>query len=251
MPVVQSITATISALTAATNGTPVTSYTLQTATNALFTQNLKSQTVSIGSVVTGLNAGTTYFFRVFANTASGQSIASDTETITIPPVPAAPIISAALTKNVRKVTISWTNDPLTDPLLISGHEIYARYSSNGGITWDTAFTLLGTTDATTTTYVTNDLNIAKTYQFYVITNSYMGSSAASDTSALTEFNSIFISAYGYRYDGTNFNTAIQFAARYTGNSADSITVGTTVYTGWKVIENVQRYNGTSFIPLTQ
>jgi len=240
----------------ATNGSTLTSFSLDYSTSSSFTAPPTGDTITIGSIigssqaVEDLTPGTTYYFRYKVGSNRGDSLYSPISNISIPAIPAAPSIPSALTKQVRKVTIDW-NVPSGTGFTISGYEVQARYSSDNGSTWDTSFENLGTTNSSTTIFVTSDLNIAKLYQFRVRALTDIGNSDYSDTSSVTEFNSVFISAYGYRHDGTNFDTAIQFAARYTGNSEDSINVGGTVYSGWKTIENVKRYDGSDFISLTQ
>ena len=64
------------------------------------------------------------------------------------------------------------------------------------------------------------------------------------TSSYSGTSSIFLSAYGYRFalSGANVvSTAITTAARYTGNTADSVVVSGTTYQNWKQVENIKRY----------
>lgn len=232
------------------NGTSISSYTFQRSTSSSFTSPTNITGITSSPYSASLAAGNNYYYRVKAITARGESLYSAGVNVIIPPIPSAPTITTPLVKNVRKVTIDWNDDSTLNGAIVTGHDIYARYSSDGGSTWDTSFALLGSTTSATT-YTTADLNIAKTYQFEVRTKTDVGNSAFSDVSSLTVYNSIFISAYGYRYNGTNFNTAIQYAARYTGNSGDSVLVNGVTYTGWKIIENVKRWNGSTFISLTQ
>lgn len=239
--------------TPASNGSSLSTYTLQRATDSAFSQNVVT-TPGIGvSYVNGLqlSPGTTYYFRVKVGSNRGESDYSASSNVVIPPIPQAPTITTPLFKEVRKITIDWDAPSVSGGAVISGYEVYARYSSNNGQTWDTSFTLLGTTTSSVTIYKTADLNIAKTYQFQVRAITDVGNTGYSDTSTLTQFNSIFISAYGYKFDGTNFNAAIQYAARWTNNQNDSIVVNGITYTGWKTIENVKKFNGTEFVPLSQ
>lgn len=239
--------------TPASNGSSLSTYTLQRATDSGFTQNVVTTTGISVSYVNNIQLapGTTYYFRVKVGSNRGDSDYSASSNVVVPPIPLAPTITTPLIKEVRKITIDWDAPSVSGGAVVSGYEVYARYSSNGGQTWDTSFTLLTTTTSGTTLFKTADLNIAKTYQFQVRALTDVGNTEYSSTDTLTIYNSIFISAYGYKYDGTNFNTAIQFAAKYTGNSGDSIVVGGTTYTGWKTIENVKRYDGNDLIPLTQ
>lgn len=242
--------------TPAANGSTLSTFTLEHSTASDFPSEGPNATVVIQNIssssqpVNGLTPGTTYYLRYKVGSNRGDSLYSPIATVSIPPIPSAPTITTALTKQVRKVTVDWNAVTLNGAAL-SSYEVEARYSSDGGSTWDTSFTNIGSTNSSTTILTTSDLNIAKTYQFRVRAITDVGNSPYSAVDSLTELNSIFISAYGYRHDGTNFNTAIQFAARYTGDSGDSINVNGTTYTGWKTIENVKRYDGTEFISLTQ
>jgi hypothetical protein len=241
--------------TPASNGSTLSTFTLDYSTSSLFP--LGDETITVANIggstppaPAALIPGTTYYFRYKVGSNRGDSQPSPISTITIPPIPAAPAIPVPLSKQVRKVTVDW-NAPTLNGAALASYQVEARYSSDGGSTWDNEFTLLGSTNNNTSIFTSEDLNIAKLYQFRVRALTDVGATPYSSTEELTEFNSIFISAYGYRHDGTNFNTAVQFAARYTGNSEDSISVGGTTYTGWKTIENVKRFDGSEFISLTQ
>jgi hypothetical protein len=241
--------------TPAANGSTLSTFTLDYSTSSSFPSGSETVTVanigtSVPPVLPALIAGTTYYFRYKVGSNRGDSLNSASSNITIPPIPVAPAVSIPLSKQVRKVTFDWTAPTLNGAALTS-YQVEARYSSDGGSTWENAFTLLGSTNSATSIFTSEDLNIAKLYQFRVRALTDVGATPYSSTEELTEFNSIFISAYGYRHDGTNFDTAVQFAARYTGNSEDSINVGGTNYTGWKTIENVKRFDGSEFISLTQ
>ena len=246
---------TVGLTTPASNGSTLSTFTLDYSTSSSFPSD--SSTVTISGISTGsqlvssLDPNTTYYFRYKVGSNRGDSDYSATSNISIPAIPDAPTITTALTKNVRKVTIDWNAPSLSGGASLSTYEVDARYSSDGGATWDTSFTKIADVASSLTIFTTDDLNIAKTYQFRVRAITDVGNTSYSDVASLTEYNSIFISAYGYRSDGTNFNTAIQYAARYTGDSNDSINVNGTVYTGWKIIENVKRYDGSAFISLTQ
>ena len=240
--------------TPATNGSTLSTFTLDYSTASNFPSG--SSTITISGInsstqaINDLSPGQTYYVRYKVGSNRGDSDYSPISNITIPQVPSAPEITTALIKQVRKVTVDW--DPITlGGAALTSYQVETRFSSDGGSTWDNSFTQIGTTNSSTTIFTTEDLNIAKTYQFRVRAVTDVGNTNYSDTENLTAFNSVFISAYGYRHDGTNFNTAIQFAARYTGDVGDTIVVGGTTYTGWKTIENVKRYDGEEFISLTQ
>lgn len=175
--------------------------------------------------------------RVGAPTYSGN--------VYIPNLPTTPSISS-LVKDVRQVSLSWSASAF-DTASVNKYEISSRYSGDNGSTWSSWSVM--SNSLTTTSYTTENLNIAKLYEFRVRAQSEMGYSVAYATSG-----QIFISAYGYRMDnvsGVPTAKAIELAARYTGSSSDSIIVGNTTYTGWKQIESMKRYTGTAFIDFIQ
>lgn len=213
------------------------------------TQSMPSTTYQY----TNLTPGRYYRFRAYGVNSVDSGAARTSTTVQIENIPAAPTITS-LTKTARKVTINWSAPPTGTP---TSYVIQSKYSSDGGTTWDTSYTTIATVSASTFTYTTADLLIAKTYKIAIYATSAVGNSG------LAESANIFISAYGYRKTGNSGDSvvidgqtnvgykAIEVAARYTGNSADSFTVGNVTNIGWKQIESLKRYNGTSWIDLIQ
>jgi len=164
-----------------------------------------------------------------------------------PNVPLIPINPIVLTKNVKRVNIDWdafrTNaNAVTayNGATITGYEIQFRYSEDKGATW-TIFAELaptGTINATTTVFLTENLLVAKTYQFRVLATSNVGNSAYQTSPE------IFVSAYGSRATGPTSFVPIENAKIFLGigqSGADA--------SGWKIIENVRRFNGTAWTDL--
>jgi len=160
-----------------------------------------------------------------------------------PNVPLIPVEPVALTKNVRKVNVDWdtfrTNSnaiALYDGAIISGYEIEAQYSSDA-ISFS-EYENIASTNSETTVLLTDDLLIAKTYRFRIRANSDVGFSSYQESPV------IFVSAYGSRAtDPTSF-IPIENAKIFLGigqPGADEI--------GWKIIENVKRFDGTAWTDL--
>jgi hypothetical protein len=144
-------------------------------------------------------------------------------------VPNAPTITSS-SRSLRKITLNWTAPTYGAQ---TSYVIQARYSSNGGTTWDNSFTTLGTAGSSAVSYETPDLLIAKTYQLQIYAVNAVGNGLISQTQSPY----IFISAYGYRKTETSLEAVV--------NSKIFIGVGQAGAdaTGWKVIENVKRFIG--------
>lgn len=108
-------------------------YQTQRATNSSFTTGLASATTtSTSNSMTGLIAGTTYYFRVQANAASSQSNWSNTVSVTTPQL-ATPTISTTA-DSTTQVTVTWgaismaqtytlqqsTSSSFTSPTIVAG-----------------------------------------------------------------------------------------------------------------------------------
>jgi titin len=147
-------------------GTAITSYTLTASPG-----NITATTTGSSSfTITGLKAGATYTFTVFATNAVGNGPASaPSPAITIPTVPAAPtnVVAAA---GVDQATVSWSapNDggnPITQ---------YTVTASPGNMT--------ATTTGATTAVITG-LSGGTTYTFTVTATNAVGTGPASAPSA--------------------------------------------------------------------
>jgi hypothetical protein len=189
------------------------------------------------------SAATTYQFRVRA--VSNNSIFSDYNssgnfhTPNVPLIPSSPIV---LTKNVKKVNIDWdtfrTNantNSVYNGAVIVGHQIQFRYSGDKGSTWTNfeALTPIGTTNASTTFILTENLLVAKTYEFRILATSDVGNSAYQTSPQ------IFVSAYGSRATGPTTFLPIENAKIFLGIGQPGADAG-----GWRTIENVRKFDGT-------
>lgn len=191
---------------------------------------------NIGSTtpITTTSLATDYASAYSIASFDGATMQSSTVSIFgVPFAPAAPTISNAVTTSL---TLSWTA-PGTNGSAITSYIIQA--TTDDGANWSNLYT-----GVTATTKNVTGLTIAATYKFRIIAVSAVGNSADGSTS-----DAYFVSAYGYRYTSPTVKEAIKTAARYTGNESDSIVVGGTTYTKWKMIQNVKKYQGGTWTPL--
>jgi hypothetical protein len=178
-----------------------------------------------------------YQFRVRAVSDSNVVSSYNTSvTFHTPNVPLIPVNPIVLTKNEKIVTVDW--DPFRtnantianyNGAVISGYEVEERYSSDNGVTW-TPYSNIASTNASTTVFTTNDLLIAKTYQFRVRANSDVGFSAYQESSF-----TVFISAYGQRRTSSTF-AAIETARRFDGQN-------------WQIVSIAKKFNGTAWVDI--
>ena len=161
-----------------------TSYTIQIATDAAFTTNLVSQTVTSPTAsFANLASGVTYYYRVIATNAIGSSSYSATASSTQDSVaPAVAITSPAsgTSTATNSITVSGTSsDALSGISKVTVNGVTAT-TSNGFATWSiatplgfgtngiTAIAYDGAGNATTTAPVTVTLTTAQTYNPLII-----------------------------------------------------------------------------------
>jgi hypothetical protein len=189
------------------------------------------------------SAATTYQFRVRAIAASGAGGSYNSSgNFHTPNVPLIPSNAIVLTKNVKKVNVDWdsfrTNantNSVYNGAVIAGHQIQFRYSGDKGSTWTNfeALTPVGITNASTTFILTENLLVAKTYEFRVLATSDVGNSAYQTSPQ------IFISAYGSRASGPTTFLPIENAKIFLGVGQPG-----TDASGWRTIENIRKFDGT-------
>jgi hypothetical protein len=165
-------------------------------------QTLSGTTYS--SSFTGIPARS-YQVRVRAksnlNVFGGYNTSSTLHSPNVPLVPTNPIV---LTQDLKKVNVDW--DPFTtnaNPIeayngaTITGYQVEARDSSDGGATF-TSYANITTTDSATTVFLTGDLIFAKTYQFRVRATSNVGNSAYQTS------GTIFLATAASLWNGSTF-----------------------------------------------
>ena len=146
----------------------------------------------------------------------------------IPTAPGQPSISNVV---ANSLTLTWAAPSSDGGATVSSYKVQA--STDGGTNWTTIKT--GVSGLTTNL---TGLTIAATYQFRIIAVNSTGDSSAGTASA-----SQFISAYGYRYNGTGL-TAITNAKIYVGVGGPGADAN-----GWRTVQNVQKYTSGGWSPL--
>lgn len=177
-----------------------------------------------------ITAAQQYTVKVKSYTAEDAGIVSSGASS--PGIPNAPIIQA-VSKNAKQVSITWTAGS-SNGSTVSGYRVEGSYDDFSTIHYSANIS-----GATSLSHTTTDLTIAQTYKFRVITTSNVGDSEPS-----AETDGLFISAYGYRYNGTDFSTAIQSAKIFVGVGGPGADED-----GWRTVQGVQRWNGSSWIDL--
>ncbi|WP_165073867.1 fibronectin type III domain-containing protein [Paludisphaera rhizosphaerae] len=133
------------------------------------------QVASVGAdqntyAATGLTAGVTYLFRVYASNESGDSAFSNVVSITTPVYPSRPTLNTATALSDSSIALSWTD--------VAGETGYRiERSTNSGSTWTTA----GTADAGATTFTDSGLLEAIFYTYRVVATNKAGDSQPSGT----------------------------------------------------------------------
>lgn len=170
-------------------GSAITSYTLERATNSGFTAGLTTVT-GIGGTsynVTGLAAGTTYYFRVKALNANGASSASGTKTqatiaATAPAAPGQPTFPVV---GGTSLTVSWTAPDgsstwniISNGAIITSYRV--EYSTSSGFA-----TFASITGITSLSTQVTGLAYGQTYYFRVKAVSSAGTSVASTSNSVT------------------------------------------------------------------
>jgi hypothetical protein len=171
-----------------------------------------------------------YRFRSVAINSQATEYSSNTSEY--PGVPNAPSIQL-VSKNAKRVSLTWSPGS-TNGSTVSGYRVEGSYDNFSTIHYSANIS-----GSATLSHTTTDLVIAQTYKFRVVTIGSAGFSVAS-----SQTSGLFISAYGYRYNGSNFSTAIQSAKIFVGIGGP----GADAY-GWRTVQGVKRWNGTSWIDL--
>jgi fibronectin type 3 domain-containing protein len=127
---------------------------------------------------TGLAAATTYYFRIVASNAGGDSapsnLASGT-TLTAPTPPIAPSGLVAAAASAKQVNLSWQDRSLNE------NGFLVERSQNGGKSW----TQIGSVGANATSYADSTVSARKAYMYRVRAFNDGGNSAYSNAVAVT------------------------------------------------------------------
>jgi fibronectin type 3 domain-containing protein len=171
-----------------------TEYRVDASTNSAFTANLVTEIApaSSGTInFTGLSPGVTYYFRVRAASAIGDSPNSNTVTTTTAGslgIPPAPSNLAALVVSNSQVNLAWTDNSLIE----SG--FYVDVATDAAITQNVR---RQTTAADATSLSIYDLNGGTTYYFRVIAFNAAGSSTPAVCTPVTTPAAVPVADYEF------------------------------------------------------
>lgn len=146
----------------------------------------------------------------------------------IPTAPGTPSISNVV---ANSLTLTWTAPSSDGGATVSSYKVQA--TTDNGTTWTTIKTGI----AGLTTNLTG-LTIAATYKFRIIAVNSTG-----DSDAGTASDAQFISAYGYRYDGSS-PVPITSAKIYVGIGGPGADAN-----GFRTVQSVQKYTASGWQPL--
>jgi fibronectin type 3 domain-containing protein len=144
------------------NSTSATSFTIQRATNAVFTQNVTmvsapaATTATVTFTDTSTVANTTYYYRVQSVQGTVTTAYSNPVTMVIPPPPATPSNGHATLITTTEVDLAWTNNA-------TNADAYKIFREVVGGT----FTLIATLPATATTYKDTGLTPGTNYDYHI------------------------------------------------------------------------------------
>ncbi len=162
------------------NATNQSGFQIDQATNSGFTQGLTTVTVGANATTynaTGLTTGTTYYYRVRATNAIGDSANSSTASaMTEGTLPAAPSGLSATAASSSQINLSWTNNATNQ----SGFQIDQATSSD--FTQNLTTVSVG---ANVTTYSATGLSANTTYYYRVRAVNGIGDSANTSTASAT------------------------------------------------------------------
>src|SRR6202171_1802064 len=145
--------------------------------NVTFTQITVAGATAVSYSDSGLSASTTYFYRVRATSAFGDSPYSNTASATTqspPPPPTAPTNLAATAVGTSQINLSWTNTSTSQ----TGVKI-ERSTNNVN------FTQITVAGATAVSYSDSGLSASTTYFYRVRATSASGDSPYSNTASAT------------------------------------------------------------------
>jgi hypothetical protein len=187
----------------------------------------------ISGPITGLTSTQKYYVQTravsYASASWGYGGWSSSASIAgIPTAPGTPSISNVV---ANSLTLTWTVPSSDGGATVSSYKVQA--TTDNGTTWTTIKTGI----AGLTTNLTG-LTIAATYKFRIIAVNSTG-----DSDAGTASDAQFISAYGYRYDGSN-PVPITSAKIYVGVGGPGADAN-----GFRTVQSVQKYTASGWQPL--
>ncbi|MDP4207914.1 MAG: fibronectin type III domain-containing protein [Bacteroidota bacterium] len=178
---------------------------------------------------TGLDANTTYYYRVLATNTSGNSDYSNVTSATTPDdpnPPAAPANLSATLVNNNLIKLTWTDN--------SSSEL--NYKVERSLTGTSAWDVIATANKNSTSYSNTGLSLKTQYYYRVQATNSHGSSAYSNTATVrTKISSVTDSIYYQAEDATLSNaSAMTNHTGYKGSSFVDYVNQIDSYIDWNV-----------------
>jgi fibronectin type 3 domain-containing protein len=145
------------------NSSTETGFQIDRATDAAFTQNVETQTSAANSGTTAgfndsnLTAGVTYYYRVRATNAFGDSFNSNIVNVTPPTIPLTPSNARATLVTTTEIDLAWDDNSNNE----DGFHIFRRDGGAG------LFNLIATLPPNTTTFANPGLRPATQYDYHI------------------------------------------------------------------------------------
>lgn len=166
-------------------GTVLSGYTIQYSTTsdfAVIAGTVSALSTATTATISGLPAGSTYYFRIMANNVVGSSVAVGPISSTTFNVPSAPNTPSAVA-GVTSATVKWTAPTSNGGSAITGYTVQASKTSD--------FATIDATVAASSTAVSasvTGLTAGQSYFFRVLAKNVVGSGASSTSVSATIFN---------------------------------------------------------------
>jgi fibronectin type 3 domain-containing protein len=168
-------------LTWTNNAVNQTGFRIDRATDNAFTQNLVTESAGASAtsfVDSGLTQGTTYFYRVRATNAAGDSPDSNTATATTPTLPAAPSNAQVVNVTTGEVDLTWTNNATN----ATGIEVFRQKGAN---TFMLIASLAPTATSLNDTGLVTALTQGTAYTYHIEATNLAGPSGPASVSVAT------------------------------------------------------------------
>src|SRR5205807_1527791 len=184
-------------------------------------------------LMTQLSAGTSYYFKVVASNADGDSPVSNSAPVTTIALPAAPSNLTATVPSGTRVNLSWTDNSQSGPTVATS---FKQYRSTNQVSWS----WFATTGQGVTSYAWTGGTPSTTYYFYVTASASVGDSTPSNTATATTLS---LPAAPSNFTGNAFSTT-RIDLSWTDNSGTGST--NPLATSFKLFRSTDQVNWSWF-----